>query len=248
DLWIQRLDGDAPPSRFTTDPDVDHLASFSPDGGAVAWEAHSGGELIVVRKPIDGRSEPERIGRWGLAGGTSDWSPDGRHLLYHSTDEGGSTNLWMVPLSGDDEPFPLVQSPFNHRTGQFSPDGRWLAYTSDETGADEVYLQRLEGTRVVGAAVRVSDGGGREPQWRGDGGELFFLSDEGLMAVDTRLDRASPAGTPQLLFSLRGEHPLNNYAVTPEGDRILAIVPGEERDGGAATVVLNWGSGVELGG
>ncbi|HSG46692.1 MAG TPA: protein kinase, partial [Longimicrobiales bacterium] len=43
DLWIQRLDGDAPPSRFTTDPDVDHLASFSPDGGAVAWEAHSGG-------------------------------------------------------------------------------------------------------------------------------------------------------------------------------------------------------------
>ncbi|HSG50411.1 MAG TPA: hypothetical protein VLA43_21465 [Longimicrobiales bacterium] len=66
------------------------------------------------------------------------------------------------------------------------------------------------------------------------------------MAVDTRLDQASPAGTPQLLFSLRGEHQLNNYAVTPEGDRILAIAPGEERERGAATVVLNWVSGIDL--
>jgi serine/threonine-protein kinase len=248
DLWIAPVDGDAPPSRFTTDPDQDHLASFSPDGAAVAWEAHSEGELVIVRKPVDGRSQPERIGRWGRAGGVSDWSPDERHLLYHSTDGDGSVNLWMVPLAADEEPFPLVESPFDHGTGQFSPDGRWLAYTSDETGQSEVYLQRLEGTRLAGAPVRVSDGGGREPLWRQDGGELFFLSGDGVMSVDTRLGQDSPAGTPRALFDLRARHQLNNYAVTPDGERILAIIPVEDGQQESATVVLDWVVGVGSGG
>jgi Tol biopolymer transport system component len=254
DLWMQPLEGDGPPSRFTTDPDVDHLATFSPDGETVAWEAHSDGDLIVVRKPVGGRSEPELVGRWGRGGGTSDWSPDGRHLLYHSRDADGSFNLWMIPLSGDEEPFPLVESRFNHPSGTFSPDGRWLAYSSDETGQDELYLQRVEGTGLVGAAIRVSVGGGWEAQWREDGGELFFLSPDAVMAADTRLDRDSPAGTPRVLFSFQdsglpnvGASTRNNYAVTPDGERIVLIVPVAEGEGGSATVVLDWASGVESG-
>jgi len=247
DLWVQAVGGETPPSRFTTDPDVDHLATFSPDGAAVAWEAHDEGDLILVRQAIEGRSGPERIRRWGRAGGTTDWSPDGRFILYYSIDEDGSINLWMVPVSGEQEPFPLVESPFNHQSGKFSPDGGWLAYTSDETGQAEVYLQRLDGARVVGAPIRVSDGGGHQPQWRRDGREMFFLAGDELMAVDTRLDRESPAGTPRVLFGLRGLGPLNSYAVTPDGARVLALVPVSASGEHSASVVLDWDPRIEDG-
>ncbi len=215
----------------------------------MAWEAHSEGDLIIVRKDIGGRSDPERIGRWGRAGGTSDWSPDQRYLLYHSFDEDQGSNLWLVPVSGEEEPFPLVASPFSHLTGKFSPDGRWLAYTSDETGQTEVYLQRLEGTRLAGPAIRISDGGGREPQWRRDGGELFFLSGNGVMAVQTRLEQDSPAGTPRTLFRLQVPSSAvrrNHYAVSPDGQRIVAIVPADGSDQPSVSVVLNWASGAEV--
>lgn len=47
DLWVQDATGGAPPVRFTTHPDVDHLAAFSADGGEIAWEAHAGGAIRV---------------------------------------------------------------------------------------------------------------------------------------------------------------------------------------------------------
>jgi serine/threonine-protein kinase len=246
DMWVQTVGAETPPNRFTTDPDVDHLATFSPDGQSVAWEAHDEGDLILVRQSIGGRSGPERIRRWGRGGGTSDWSPDGSFILYNSTDEDGSTNLWMVPVEGDQEPFLLVESQFNHASGKFSSDGGWLAYSSDETGQTEVYLQRLDGATLVGAPLRVSAGGGREPRWRRDGGELFFLSDDELMVVDTRLGQDSPVGTPRALFGLRGLSPVNNYAVTPDGARILALVPGSGSGERSASVVLYWDPGIDV--
>ena len=57
-----------------------------------------------------------------------------------------------------------------------------------------------------------------------------------------------PSSKGATLFELRAEAVMNNYAVTPDGDRILAIVPGEEGQGGAATVVLNWAAGLRTGG
>jgi Tol biopolymer transport system component len=104
-------------------------------------------------------------------------------------------HLWLVPVDGDGESFPLIESEFDDSQGQFSPDGRWLAYTSDSSGEQEVYLQRLDGIRLVRGPQLISYRGGEQPRWRSDGTEHFFLSHGRLMVADVDLDADVPAGT-----------------------------------------------------
>jgi Tol biopolymer transport system component/predicted Ser/Thr protein kinase len=243
DLWIQDLAGNAP-NRFTSDPDIDHLAAFSADDKEIVWEAHAGGLLNVMRRPANGSAPATVVRSWSRAGGPSDWSPDGRFLLIESDDGITHNNLWAVPLDGDGEAAPLIKSEFDDVDGRFSPDGRWLAYTSDASGQMEVYLHRLDGARVLGGPQRVSEGGGEQPQWRGDGTELFFLSGGRLMVAETQLDNDRPTGTPRELFAMGEPKGPNAYGVTPDGQRFLVIVP-ESTIAPSATIMLRWASGLE---
>ncbi len=202
------------------------------------------GALNLMRRPADGSAPARLVRPWGRAGGTSDWSADGRFVLYHSIDGATGYNLWVVPMDGAGEPSRLTQ-PGSENTGdgQFSPDGRWLAYTSFATGAQEVYLQRLDGMKLVGGPVRMSEGGGLWPLWRGDGAELFFVSRSTLMATDVDVTSDRPAGTARALFTIAGlAQVARPYAVTPDGQRVVAIVSVADPTPRPATLILNWGA------
>ena len=134
--------------------------------------------------------------------------------------------------------------------GQFSPDGRWLAFSGAATGQTELYVQRVEGVKLLGGPVRVSEDGGDRPLWRPDGGELFFLKGRTLMAVEFRGQNDRPAGTPRALFTLAlsASGSLGygrKYAVAPDGQRFLAIVPAATQAPHPATVILNWRESLE---
>lgn len=132
----------------------------------------------------------------------------------------------------------LVGSPLSQY--RFSPDGGWLAYTSEATGSREVYVVDFP---QAATPRRVSLEGGRDPQWRGDSKELFFLAnDDRMMSVEWGRGREPSASTPKPLFRAevrRGsEGPL--YAVTNNGQRFL-IISGMEKAGETEIeVVLNW--------
>ena len=81
------------------------------------------------------------------------------------------------------------------------------------------------------------------PRWRGDGQELFFVTDNGkMMSV---LVRASghdfEFDAPKLLFQT-GPFPKtwNPYDVSRDGQRFLVNVPLEISSGSAITVLTNW--------
>jgi eukaryotic-like serine/threonine-protein kinase len=245
DLWVQDLEGNSPPNRFTTEADIDHEATFSPDGEEVAWEAHDGGVLNLMRRPADGSAPATLVRPWGRGGGTNDWSPDGNFILYNSFDGADGGNLWAVPVDGVGEPFILqVESGGASPEGKFSPDGTWLAYVSDESGQSEIYLRRLDGMSVVGGAQRISEGGGTQPHWRLDGTELFFISGGTLNVVETRLAEERPAGTPRPLFEIDSQR-MGSYDVMPDGQRFVAIVSKGAEATRSATVVLHWAAGPE---
>ena len=126
DLWVKRLTQETA-DRVTFDEGTDHNVTFAPDGMRVAWESHGEGELNVMRQPVDGSAPSTLVRRWGRAGGVTDWSPDGRFILYWSQDGETGSNLWAIPVEGNEEPTLVVDSPFNIRSGQFSPEGRLLA-------------------------------------------------------------------------------------------------------------------------
>jgi Tol biopolymer transport system component len=226
------------------DPGIDHNAAFSPDENEVVWEGHRGQNLSVFRRRSDGSDDARLVRRWDRGGGPDDWSPDGKFVVYTSREIKTQSDLWVLPMQDKTEPFPLVATEFNESDGRISPDGRWLAYVSNATGRNEVYLQRLDGSRLAGGPQRVSSNGGIEPTWRRDGTELFYVSNGSLTVVKIALETERPAGAPQTLFPMAEATGLNFYAASPDGQRFL-VIEGVRETTNSAVILMNWKSGLK---
>jgi len=87
-----------------------------------------------------------------------------------------------------------------------------------------------------GAKSQISTEGGANPQWRGDGRELFYVgADDRLMASSIRVSgSAIEAGVPVALFS----KPEGPYAASSDGQRFLVGVISEEAS--PIAILLNW--------
>jgi hypothetical protein len=119
-----------------------------------------------------------------------------------------------------------------------------LAYRSDESGQFEIYVQPFPGP---GAKFPVSIGGGTQPAWSRDSGELFYRDNAGMMVAATIADGAtSPVGDRTPLFQA-GSYFLGTgyrqYDVAPDGRFLMqGQIIQESAEGGAPhiNVVLNW--------
>jgi hypothetical protein len=248
DVWVMDLSRGAD-TRITFDPTTDNLPIWSPDGLRILWSARRGGRgFNLYTKAASGGGDEERLIEMGtVTGWASDWSRDGRFVLYQRPGDKTGQDLWMAPQpgakpAGDGKPVPYLNSQFNEANGVFSPDGRWVAYESDESGRFEVYVQAFPLTREKD---RISTGGGISPAWSAKG-ELFYLAaDRRLMSVPYRgtADTFEPgAATP--LFALPGAATRRAFAVSADGRRFLATKPLEGEANEPITVVLNWQSGL----
>ena len=175
----------------------------------------------------------------------TDWSPDGRFLLYRVQDPKMGFDIWALPLEGDQKPFPVLQTSYEEREPQFSPDGKWIAYQSNETGRFEIYVQMFPG---LGSKSPITDKGRAQPRWRHDGKELFYIApDSRLMAVPIRFAsnaQTVEVGTPVPMFAARlGETvptlDRQQYIVSADGERFLLNTVTSEAIS-PITVVLNW--------
>jgi dipeptidyl aminopeptidase/acylaminoacyl peptidase len=177
------------------------------------------------------------------------WSTDGKVLVYQvGTPPGSTSDIWTMPMDTR-TPVAYIHGAANEAHPMFSPDGKWVAYTSDESGRPEIYVQRYPAN---GDKWTISTSGGVQPQWRGDGRELFFLTPSlQLVAVDINAngDRLD-AGVPRPLFTSRALllggalAPYRSYAVSHDGQSFLidetAPEPMQRRD--PLMVILNWTS------
>jgi len=91
---------------------------------------------------------------------------------------------------------------------------------------------------------QVSAGGGRDPRWRGDASELFYIS------ADSEVNAVGFAGgrptAPKRLFPVRIAPPgppyLSSYDVTNDGQRFLVRVPVHDVGSAPVQVVTDWRS------
>jgi len=172
------------------------------------------------------------------------WTPDGASILY-TRHSGGGRDLWLLTLDGWRAEALPVNTSFDEWQGRISPDGRWIAYVSDETGKDAVYVAAFPSGRGKRA---VSVGGGTSPQWRGDGRELFYVSDAyGMMAVPiTIIGTTVGVGQPVELFrinqpaDLEGRHDAILYRANSDGQRFLIATKAPAADRPPIHVILNW--------
>jgi Tol biopolymer transport system component len=249
DIWLLDL-GRAALTRFTFGPGLTYSPVWSPDGSRLAFSRIPPNANVpdTYQKSLAGAGE-ERLFQGGVNTFPTDWSRDGKFLVYQTSGAQTRADLWLLPLDGDRKPKPYLQTPFDEVAGQFSPDGRWLACVSNESGQEQVYVQPVP---VSGAKWQVSTAGGQQPRWRRDGRELFYLdADSRLMAVPVQTSGSGSfePGAPQPLFDLPGAARLlggrHVYQPTANGQRFLALLPAEGEASPPITVVLNWQAGLK---
>jgi Tol biopolymer transport system component len=159
----------------------------------------------------------------------NDWSRDGEFLLFYARAK-GHDGLWTIPARGTQrEPAP-VKLQGHAVAGRLSPDGHRIAYVSDESDRLEVYLATFPD---LGARQRVSVAGGSQPQWRGDGKELFFISADRRVMATSVVDGV--ARTPTALFAL----PHGIFASSNDGQRFLTVVPEQPEGHDSVTILMN---------
>jgi Tol biopolymer transport system component len=247
-LWLLDLSRETS-TRFTFGSAVDVSPVWSPDGTRIVFSSNQDGVYNLYQKPAGGVKDAEVLLKSSEPKYASNWSRDGRFLLYDVSDPKMKNNVWLLPLEGDRKPVPFLITQFNEQSASFSPDGHWVAYTSDESGRFEVYVRSFSlnsaGTAVkAGGKWQISNGPGDEPTWRSDGRELYYHSrpDGRMMAVEITASPAFRAGKPRPLGLVIPQGAASDSA--GDGKRFLVLGP----KGGKPepyTVVLNWQSGLK---
>jgi Tol biopolymer transport system component len=174
----------------------------------------------------------------------TDWSHDGRFILYVGFSGATFADVWMLSMSPPGEPVPILQTAFHEHQARFSPDGRFIAYASDESGFPQVYVMAMP--PAVGKWPVTRDGGA-QPAWRQDGRELFYVDLDGMLrGVAVETGSTFRAADPRPLFQLSlTDSPFffvrNDYAVSPDGQRFL-VASVDPADAAKLSVIVDWGS------
>jgi Tol biopolymer transport system component/predicted Ser/Thr protein kinase len=243
DLWL--LDADrGVASLFTSTPGIKNYSAWSSDGRTIIFA--SGSPFNLFREAAVGGGDEQRLIKSARYQFPTDWSRDGRFVLYTELGTGTGYDLWILPVTPegkvapDAKATPYLRTQFNERLGRFSPESepRWVAYGSDESGRPEIYVDAFPEPRNK---VQISTGGGDFPEWSPVGGELFYLS-PGLKLMQVSLKRGTDSiepSSPRELFAL----PIINdgyspYEVALDGQRFL--VRATPQAGQPLTLIVNW--------
>jgi hypothetical protein len=227
DVWLLRLaDGTLTRTTFVRDG---HDPTWSPDGRFVSFFSTRSGVPGIYRvRP--GSTEPaESLFASPQLGYTGVWLRDQTALVTAGTVlEGGSrTDIGIVRNGGHGPIEPLVATRFEEQYPALSADDKWLAFSSSQSGREEVYVRRLDGT---GEQVQISLAGGAEPVWGPNGRELFYRTSNGsgidLVMATLQTSPTLQVTSRQPLFAVSDmgtATPHANYDISPDGKTFVMV-------------------------
>jgi eukaryotic-like serine/threonine-protein kinase len=246
DLWIYDLNGSG--RTRVTSSGRNYTPVWSPDGRQLAFADISGNDSSDVRANLtvavlDGSSPPKTVAPTGHYQNPTDWSRDGKYILFEEGDP-GTTDIYAVSTAPGSKPFSVIATPAWERDGRFSPDGKWIAFTSQESGPAAVYVAPFPGP---GAKIEVASGGVSGPRWRSDGRALYFLNNAGeIFEVSISIGPGGvQLGTPRKLFTAGvGLNVFTSpaYDVTTDGKKFVIYGSDRSLTESALNLLVNWDS------
>jgi hypothetical protein len=247
DLWVRQLTTNTE-SRLTFEPGDEVRPVWFGSGRRLAYLELLGVGLnrIASRNP-DGSGQRQEL----VQGVSPAVSPDGRFLVF-LVDEAGSLRLRFTELSADGRPG-QTRRVFNGtpepsvESASVSPDGRLLAFAERQPdGGFEVFLTRFPGGD---GRWQVSSGGGRQPMWTRQSGELMFVggpAGESRQMMSAKLARGAEIAidTPVKLFDIDANVDVpRGFDVMPDGTRFVMIRKAETATSATRWIVVqNWTS------
>jgi Tol biopolymer transport system component len=242
DIWVVDLASHIP-MRLTTHGSYNRFPVWSPDSNRIVFASSRDGAYALYVTDANATGDEQLLFKSDRPIQPTDWSPDGKFVVYEDTGEKTKRDVWLLPLTGEAKPIPLLGSEFNEQNAHFSPDGKWIAYCSDESGTPAIYVQPFPAT---GAKIRISADGARQPRWRKDGKELFYVSGTTLMAVPINSGAEFQAGSPHAIFEEKILDYFGNvragYTVSADGQRFLSLPVVDETGSTPISVAVNWTS------
>jgi serine/threonine protein kinase/Tol biopolymer transport system component len=215
-----------------------HMGVWSSSGKTIAYAAAEKGIYNLRRAVLDHSRDPEFLAKSAFDQVPTDWSRDGRFLLFNQFDVNEVNDLWVAPMESDQKPYALTQTRFDERDARFSPDSQHLVYASDETGRSEVYVNSFP---ALGEKVQISVGGGQAPEWSADGNKVYYLTlDWKLVEVALKNAPTTGVGVPHVKFSIPRD---SRFEIMGDGsflilERTETFQPN--------TVMLNWDTALSL--
>jgi eukaryotic-like serine/threonine-protein kinase len=191
---------------------------LSPDGKTVVYGTSDSKGSYLAAVATDGSGKPQRLleGRNLIP---NDWSRDGRSIIYMDFQNG------LPELQVYDFGSRSTRAYASGAEAQLSPDQKWIAFAQPGTQAGGFNLMGAP-FPGPGGLIQVSNHGGAQVRWRGDGKEIFYISpDKKLMAVSIDSSQGKlAAGVPHALFQTRivaSRFVMFQYAVSADGQRFL---------------------------
>jgi serine/threonine protein kinase len=236
DIWTYDL-GNGSAKRLTFDPSIDTMPIWSPDSTRFVFASNRELKFDLYLKDANGGQDEKVIAKDGPDIFPNDWSHDGKYVLYER-----GADLWFLRLP-EQNSSQFLKAPSTIKNGRFSPDGKWVAYASNESGRWEIYVTSFPEAR---GKWQLSNGGGDQPKWRGDGKELFYLSPEGkIMAASVTTGTNFDTRAPMALFQANPREGIAtseqvSYDISKDGQRFLINTQQKQGDSMPMSVVLNW--------
>jgi Tol biopolymer transport system component len=238
DIWVLDL-ARGVRTRLTFGPVANVYPVWSPDGKWIAYMSFREGRYNIFRRPSDGSGAEELLTSDERQLQPSDWSRDGKTLIYSRSIPGSLYEVWALPLEGERKPSLVLPVGLG---GKLSPDGHWLAYASIESGSPEVYVVAFGGGQ---GKWQVSSNGATAAKWSADGKELYYVNTTySLFAVPVKESgSALQFGAAELLVA-NWSAPQVFFDVTADGKKIL-LDRVSQQVSQSVTVVTNFTEGLK---
>lgn len=182
-LWVAAIDSGAP-VRLTDDGHDVRAPKPSPDGKHIAFYSSRSGHQDIWLVESDGSGEPRQLTSESMAVEEirldHAWSPDGESIAYYANkSDYWSDDLWLVDVATGNER-QLSSHLMGSASPAWSPDGKRIALFG--IAKDEFWYGDLSDLYIVDAdsgeerrvEMQIHAMDIDQPQWSGDGSELFF--------------------------------------------------------------------------
>jgi Tol biopolymer transport system component len=202
-IFVMDADGGNPTQITPSDGSVlcASAPSWSPDGTRVLFMVESSNRPTCEMKTTDialidaDGSHYHLLIRTDAIEIARSWSPDGKKISYHATENGGAA-IWLMNADGSD-PVRLTDASARNLEPAISPDGSRIAFLSDRSSSTQLYVMDLDGSRVTQLTNEKMDY--NWPSWSPDGSQILFSAGNFHQAsVDVYIINADGSGLRQL--------------------------------------------------
>lgn len=175
-------DTDPVVTKLTTDPGVDSMPTWSPDGKTIAYISNSSGGKSQIWSIVATGGTPIQLTDDSYGASEPEYSPDGDRILYTTKEniDSGVVGIWSIPVSGGHRVKVFKGDWANDYAAAWSPDADEIVFISERgasgPGGQNVWIVSSDGGGDNLRSLTDGNTGDGDPDWNSDGSTIAFSS------------------------------------------------------------------------